>query len=325
MSIIKCPECGRDISNAAAQCPHCGFPIKKSEGSFSNVPVKNQSVVQTKRKTKKVWAISGIFFVAILLVLVCVWMFKGSSINSLMTTNYPPITEKGIEPFVLGASMKDIPYKGDYYDTIVFKTMYLVAGVSDGEVYEWDDQQWEEYKKSDEHYNEGGWAYNEIISTHINCSVVSASDTLMLVLCDSDLKIIGIKIISDRLQFENGIRVGLSSTELFSKYNAEYACETDTRCMGNMAPPTMGYITPGISNTVGLIAAKKNNITFDVREKYEDNLPIYPVHGTMKHDGIWVMPWEDVKNDYLAYIIIAKDAYPQIYEFPDSFFNMLLK
>lgn len=28
MSMMKCPECGRDISDLAEKCPHCGFPMK---------------------------------------------------------------------------------------------------------------------------------------------------------------------------------------------------------------------------------------------------------------------------------------------------------
>ena len=29
MSIIKCPECGKDISDKAAACIYCGYPINK--------------------------------------------------------------------------------------------------------------------------------------------------------------------------------------------------------------------------------------------------------------------------------------------------------
>ena len=28
MALINCPECGKEISDAAASCPHCGYPIK---------------------------------------------------------------------------------------------------------------------------------------------------------------------------------------------------------------------------------------------------------------------------------------------------------
>ena len=34
MAMVKCPECGRDVSDRAAACPTCGFPIASS---FSNV------------------------------------------------------------------------------------------------------------------------------------------------------------------------------------------------------------------------------------------------------------------------------------------------
>ena len=30
MALIKCPECGKDVSTAAEACPHCGFPIKSN-------------------------------------------------------------------------------------------------------------------------------------------------------------------------------------------------------------------------------------------------------------------------------------------------------
>lgn len=29
MSLIKCPECGKEISEHAKECPNCGFPIEK--------------------------------------------------------------------------------------------------------------------------------------------------------------------------------------------------------------------------------------------------------------------------------------------------------
>ena len=29
MSLIKCPECGKEISDKSSQCIHCGFPIEQ--------------------------------------------------------------------------------------------------------------------------------------------------------------------------------------------------------------------------------------------------------------------------------------------------------
>lgn len=38
MSIIKCPECGKEISDKAESCPHCGLPSKY----FKVIPSENQ-------------------------------------------------------------------------------------------------------------------------------------------------------------------------------------------------------------------------------------------------------------------------------------------
>lgn len=31
MALIKCPECGKDVSNQAANCPNCGMPIAEKQ------------------------------------------------------------------------------------------------------------------------------------------------------------------------------------------------------------------------------------------------------------------------------------------------------
>ena len=43
MALIKCPECGKEISNSAKSCPHCGYPLDKEQ------PVKQEVVDETKQ------------------------------------------------------------------------------------------------------------------------------------------------------------------------------------------------------------------------------------------------------------------------------------
>ena len=31
MALIKCPECGNDVSSETITCPHCGYTINKEE------------------------------------------------------------------------------------------------------------------------------------------------------------------------------------------------------------------------------------------------------------------------------------------------------
>lgn len=38
MALIKCPECGKEISDKSSACIHCGFPLKKQDHiSYKNV------------------------------------------------------------------------------------------------------------------------------------------------------------------------------------------------------------------------------------------------------------------------------------------------
>ncbi len=53
MALIKCPDCGSDVSTAAANCPHCGRPMAVLSGK----------AVQTQRKGGKY---EGVGFLLIL-------------------------------------------------------------------------------------------------------------------------------------------------------------------------------------------------------------------------------------------------------------------
>ena len=36
MALIKCPECGKEISSNAVACPNCGNPVPKKIASMQN-------------------------------------------------------------------------------------------------------------------------------------------------------------------------------------------------------------------------------------------------------------------------------------------------
>ena len=38
MALIKCPECGKQISNQASACPNCGYPIKGVNTNTATTP-----------------------------------------------------------------------------------------------------------------------------------------------------------------------------------------------------------------------------------------------------------------------------------------------
>ena len=50
MALIKCPECGTEVSDKAEKCPKCAYPIKP-ENKIS--PVKNDSKPEVIVKPKE--------------------------------------------------------------------------------------------------------------------------------------------------------------------------------------------------------------------------------------------------------------------------------
>lgn len=49
MALIKCPECGKDISNKSSACIHCGYPIEKLQQESSNTE-QPQSTIEVEIK-----------------------------------------------------------------------------------------------------------------------------------------------------------------------------------------------------------------------------------------------------------------------------------
>jgi len=43
MALINCPECGKEISDSAKQCPNCGFPLV--EKRHRELPLEEKNIV----------------------------------------------------------------------------------------------------------------------------------------------------------------------------------------------------------------------------------------------------------------------------------------
>ena len=48
MAMIKCPECGTEVSDKAEKCPKCAYPIQSTQ-----TEEKTQTIQQTSKKLKK--------------------------------------------------------------------------------------------------------------------------------------------------------------------------------------------------------------------------------------------------------------------------------
>ena len=36
MSLIRCPECGKEISDKSKQCVHCGYPLEEQKNLYNH-------------------------------------------------------------------------------------------------------------------------------------------------------------------------------------------------------------------------------------------------------------------------------------------------
>ena len=47
MSLIKCPECGKDVSSLAEKCIHCGYPLQRQ------IKYKSYKAMKKKKEERK--------------------------------------------------------------------------------------------------------------------------------------------------------------------------------------------------------------------------------------------------------------------------------
>lgn len=76
MALIKCPECGKEISDKAASCPHCGCPVSHPQTQVEKTVIQD-NLPNTKPKKKGHGCL--ISFVVILLIFCA--MFSATVLN----------------------------------------------------------------------------------------------------------------------------------------------------------------------------------------------------------------------------------------------------
>ena len=85
-ALIKCPECGKEISDAAESCPNCGYPIKGQQ------QIGDSDGLGKGQETKKLKTVLFIVVGIILVVIVCggsLLFKKGGLIDKLTDKEAP--------------------------------------------------------------------------------------------------------------------------------------------------------------------------------------------------------------------------------------------
>lgn len=90
MSLIKCPECNKEISDKADSCPNCGFPIDKIKKNIVNEEFKqDMSISKNNNVVKKTSIYIGIVLAICLLIGFFVYpQYKTRNVAKKAVTSY---------------------------------------------------------------------------------------------------------------------------------------------------------------------------------------------------------------------------------------------
>jgi hypothetical protein len=206
--------------------------------------------------------------------------------DSVGEPEYPNITEKGVGPFMLGESLKNIPSKGIFYDKCIWSKMY---DVMEGDIIStYNEQEYKDLCRQDEFYE------SLDADIHMNGYVVSGKDTIIEVNCNESDVITNVQIKSSNLSLENGIHVGLTSKELESKYNAIYITE------GDYWGDQIYYIT-GLSRNITLYAEGDEWIC----DSFNGGISPDPEKFKKISENLYKIPLQYIKNYKLRLITIC--------------------
>ena len=114
---------------------------------------------------------------------------------------FPYLTNRGVAPFLIGASSSNIPLKGDYYDTIIWHTDYYLEAEGCPEITE------KEYR--DLLKKEGG------VFKELSGDVMLGEEHLFSIVVERS-KISALRIYSCKFKFENGIHIGTPADSIYS-------------------------------------------------------------------------------------------------------------
>ena len=106
MALIKCPECGKEISDASAACIHCGYPLNKNSGiqetEAPNVESKEKEIPKLGdegEKTKTGCILIGVAAIILFFFLIGIIGENDSSSASTKPKSYTPTYEYNIPDY----------------------------------------------------------------------------------------------------------------------------------------------------------------------------------------------------------------------------------
>jgi uncharacterized membrane protein YvbJ len=94
MAIIKCPECGQDVSDMAQVCIHCGYPLNKETLDSTKSDEKVSLVNKLSEKKKFIGITAGA-----VIIIVLIFVMVGNTVNNRLYKAKKYYEDNDIESF----------------------------------------------------------------------------------------------------------------------------------------------------------------------------------------------------------------------------------
>lgn len=165
MALIKCSECGKEISDKAKICPNCSYPLKKEKVKANAKANGKKLLLETKKVSPKIIKV---------LIAFCIIAFVITSAK-LVYQRFEYQQKKKHEQDIIskyvGGDLTSIINKewktehNEYYETYVFKDDYSCNYYKSGYTFEWKGETLPSFSKSEKYYYKVEKTENNVIIT----------------------------------------------------------------------------------------------------------------------------------------------------------------
>lgn len=148
MALIKCPECGKEISNKVKKCPNCAYSLKKNKFDF--------------KKNKKVIIILILLFILIIGGIISFYIYSKNEYNNKVNLLSLQMLTSSVDCGELADLTCDVWYNTIYEISDVETNKYTIHEIA--------------YRNNSPYYKYSNSDFNDDFNTSINNLFIDKSD-----------------------------------------------------------------------------------------------------------------------------------------------------
>ena len=219
---------------------------------------------------------------------------------------FPNITEQGVEPFFVGASLLDIPASGSFYDKIVIHKYYDVSYIECRDTRCPED----EYKRL---CNKFGADAIHVDKCFGEAEIIKDGDTIITIDYDDNAQITNVSILSDKFKMGNGIHVGMGASDLLKNFDARFVTQNEWFDGSTYLSSNIVIDIPSLPKHI-VVFSECNKIIADFMNKKEEES-----NNNYDFNFIYKLPSELVSGNTVSKIKICNNVFDCYYKYYKEF------